>query len=503
MNKPATIADYERLFLEQEAKIQGLQDELQELKRLIFGRKGERFTPPQEVPAEQLNLFVEHPHEGTQEKTVKQIVPGHERSKGRPRREKLPSDKLPVIEVVLEIPPELVEGWTKIGEDITEELDFVPGKFRIIRYIRPRYARPATEQQQDPEAPNILIAPLPGRVIEKGIPSAGLLAHILISKFLDHLPYYRQVKMFERIGMKISPSTINGWVARCVSLLEVLCERHKLRVMEKNYLMADETKIQVLDDAKKGKSHTGYFWVYYDPGGRQVLFIYDPGRGGKYPREHLKDFRGWLQTDGYRVYEAFENTGLERQLAACMAHVRRKFEHALDNDAERAGHVLKLMQQLYAVERTAREQDLDTAQRLALRREYARPVMEELEAWLTDNKDKVLPKSKIGQAIQYALNRWKYVKRYLDDGQLEIDNNLVENAIRPVALGRKNYLFAGSHEGAKWAAVLYSLISSAANCGHNPYEYLRDVLQHLPDQPLGCLDELLPPNWVPVKDSDA
>jgi hypothetical protein len=129
--------------------------------------------------------------------------------------------------------------------------------------------------------------------------------------------------------------------------------------------------------------------------------------------------------------------------------------------------------------------------------------MEELEAWLTDNKDKVLPKSKIGQAIQYALNRWKYVKRYLDDGQLEIDNNLVENAIRPVALGRKNYLFAGSHEGAKWAAVLYSLISSAANCGHNPYEYLRDVLQHLPDQPLGCLDELLPPNWVPVKDSDA
>lgn len=502
MDKPATIQDYERLLSEKDVKIQSLQDELQELKRLIFGRKSERFVPPQQVPAEQLDLFIEHPHAGTQEKTVQQAVPGHGRSKGQPRREKLPSDKLPVVEVVLEMPPELVEGWTKIGEDITEELDFVPGKFRIIRYIRPRYARPAAEQQQGPEAPNILIAPLPTRAIEKGIPSAGLLAHILISKFLDHLPYYRQVKMFERIGVKIPPSTINGWVARCVSLLEVLYGRHKLRVMEKNYLMADETKIQVLDDAKKGKSHTGYFWVYYDPGGKQGLFVYDPGRGGKYPREHLKNFRGWLQTDGYSVYEAFENTVLERQLAACMAHVRRKFEHALDNDAERAGHVLKLIQQLYAVERTAREQDLDAPQRLALRQQHARPVMQELQAWLVANKDQVLPKSKIGQAVQYALNRWKYAKRYLDDGQLEIDNNLVENAIRPVALGRKNYLFAGSHEGAKWAAVLYSLISSAANCGHNPYEYLRDVLQRLPDQPLSCLDELLPPNWVPVKGID-
>lgn len=502
MNEAATITEYKQLLLEKDAKIQTLQDELQELKRLIFGRKSERFTPAPSLPAEQLNLFVEHPHQGAQEKTVRQAVPGYERSKGQPRREKLPSDKLPLIEVVLEIPPELVEGWTKIGEDITEELDFVPGKFRIIRYIRPRYARPAAEQRQDPEAPNILIAPLPSRVIDKGIPSAGLLAHILISKFLDHLPYYRQVKMFERIGMKISPSTINGWVARCISLLAVLYERHALRVMEKNYLMADETKIQVLDDAKKGKSHTGYFWVYYDPGGRQVLFIYDPGRGGKYPREHLRHFRGWLQTDGYSVYEAFENTALERQLTGCMAHVRRKFEHALDNDAERAGHVLELMQQLYAVERSAREQELDAPRRLALRQENARPVMEELEAWLVANKDKVLPKSKIGQAVQYALNRWKYVKRYLDDGQLEIDNNLVENAIRPVALGRKNYLFAGSHEGAKWAAVLYSLISSAANCGHNPFEYLRDVLQRLPDQPLSHLDELLPPNWVPAKGID-
>lgn len=479
-----------------------LKAELAELKRLIFGRKSERFVPDQSAASsEQLNLFVQHDYEGAEEKTVLQAVEAHSRKKARPKRLKLPDD-LPVVEVRIEPHPDEVQGWVKIGEEITEELDYVPGILRINRYIRPKYARPKSEQSADTEGNNIFIAPLPSRVIDKGIPSAGLLTYILVSKFIDHLPYHRIIQIFKRAGMQIPASTVNGWVAKCVDLLRVLYLYHKARTMERDYLMADETKIRVLKSGKKGKAHQGYFWVYYDPGGKQVLFIYDPGRAGKYPREHLHGFQGHLQTDGYSVYDAFDQ--IEHiTLVACMAHIRRKFEKALDNDQQRASEVLTKMQDLYAIERKAREEGYKHEQRQALRQQQARPIMEQLKAWLVDNREQVLPKSSIGQAITYASNRWKYMERYLEDGKLEIDNNLVENAIRPVAIGRKNYLFAGSPQGAEWAAIIYSLLASAANCGHHPSEYLKDILLRLPDQPLNCLDELLPSNWEPLTEGMA
>lgn len=483
-----------------------LKAELAELKRLIFGRKSERFVPDQAAAvAGQLNLFVQHDYEGSEEKTVLQAVEAHSRQKARPKRLKLPED-LPVVEVRIEPHPDEVEGWVKIGEEITEELDYVPGVLRINRYIRPKYARPTDEQSADTEGNNIFIAPLPSRVIDKGIPSAGLLAYILVSKFIDHLPYHRIIQIFKRAGMEIPASTVNGWVAKCVDLLRVLYLYHKARIMECAYLMADETKIRVLKvlnrTNKKGKAHQGYFWVYYDPGGKQVLFIYDPGRGGKYPREHLQSFQGHLQTDGYSVYDAFDQTE-HITLVGCMAHIRRKFEKALDNDKQRATEVLTKMQDLYAIEAKAREEGYTHQQRLALRQQQARPIMDQLKAWLVDNRNKVLPRSSIGEAITYASNRWKYMERYLEDGKLEIDNNLVENAIRPVAIGRKNYLFAGSPQGAEWAAIIYSLLASAANCGHNPAEYLKDILLRLPDQPLSYLDELLPINWKPQQEGMA
>ena len=268
----------------------------------------------------------------------------------------------------------------------------------------------------------------------------------------------------------------------------------------------DETPIRVLKTAKqankKGKAHQGYFWVYYDPGGKQTLFIYDPGRAGKYPSQHLKSFKGHLQTDGYSVYDAFDQKP-DIVLVGCMAHIRRKFEHALGNDKERASYALRLIQQLYAIERKARQDQLDPPQRWQLRQQLAQPLMEQLKTWLEQNRDQVLPKSNIGKAINYALNRFKYMQRYLEDGKLEIDNNLVENAIRPVAIGRKNYLFAGSPQGAEWAAIIYSLLASAVNCGHNPNEYLKDVLLRLPDQPLSYLDDLLPGNWKPIEEGMA
>jgi len=479
--------------------------ELAELKRLVFGRKSERFIPEQTAPSEQLNLFVQHGHEAVQEKTVLQAVQAHSRKKAKPKRVKLPDD-LPVAEILINPHPDEIQGWVKIGEEITEELDYVPGYLRINRYIRPKYARPKNEQGADTEGNNIFIAPLPSRVIDKGIPSAGLLAYILVSKFVDHLPYHRIIQIFKRAGINIPASTVNGWVAKCVELLRVLYLFHRARMMESHYLMADETKIKVLKSPKrankKNKAHQGYFWVYYDPGGKQTLFIYGPGRGGKYPREHLKGFKGHLQTDGYSAYDAFDRTE-NITLVGCMAHIRRKFEKALDNDKERATHVITAMQGLYAIERKAREQGLSHEQRKALRQEEALPIMDQLKAWLLKNRDQHLPKSSISEAINYACNRWKYMERYLEDEKLEIDNNLVENAIRPVAIGRKNYLFAGSPQGAEWAAIIYSLLSSAANCGHNPSQYLKDVLLRLPDQPLNYLDELLPANWEPQKDGMA
>lgn len=500
----AALAQAQEQFQALSEQTSRFKEELAELKRLIFGRKSERFVAEQ-VPNEQLNLFVQHDHEGAEEKTVQQAVKAHSRRKARPKRMKLPDD-LPVVEIRIEPHPDEIKGWVEIGEEITEELDYVPARFRINRYIRPKYARPKSEQSPDTEGNNIFIAPLPSRVIEKGIPSAGLLAYIIVSKFVDHLPYHRLIQMFKRIGMNIPASTINGWMAKCVELLRVLYLWHQARLMECDYLMADETTIRVLKSPnradKKTKAHQGYFWVYYDPGGKQTLFIYDPGRAGKYPREHLRGFKGHLQTDGYKVYDAFDKKE-EVALVGCMAHIRRKFEHALSNDRKRASHVLELMQELYALERKAREEAYTPEQRLALRHKEAKPAMDKLEKWLLENKDQVLPKSSIGEAINYALNRWKYMERYLEDGKLEIDNNLVENAIRPVAIGRKNYLFAGSPKGAEWAAIIYTLLSSAANCGHNPSEYLKDILLRLPDQPLSYLDELLPQNWEPLKEGMA
>jgi len=434
-------------------------------------------------------------------------------TKKKPKRLPIP-EHLPRKDIIIE-PAQDVSGWKKIGELVTEELDYIPAKFHVNRYVRPKYARPKSEEtdanissstENTPTSlPAIVVGSLPERPIPKGIPSAGLLAHILISKFIDHLPYYRQREQFVRIGMEIKAPTINGWVAKTCLFLEVLYDKMCQQVFAQSYLMADETKIKVITEAKaarnnrgKGKTHTGYFWVYYDPLSKNVIFKYDPGRGGKYPAVHLQHFSGHLQTDGYKVYDAFDLLqGVT--LLGCMAHVRRKFEEAKDNDEKRANAVLEKIQLLYHIEEYARLEKYTPAQRLAFRKEHARPVMKELKQYLTTElaKPDVFPKSPMGKAIKYALNRWKYLERYLDDGRFEIDNNLVENAIRPVALGRKNYLFAGSPQAAGWAAILYSLLGSAHKHGLNPFDYLKDVIQRIPSTPITQIEQFFPQNWNP------
>jgi transposase len=264
----------------------------------------------------------------------------------------------------------------------------------------------------------------------------------------------------------------------------------KKEVLSQDYLQADETPIAVMDKDKQGATHQGYHWVYHAPGIKMVLFDYRPGRGRDGPREILKNFRGHLQADGYNAYKIFDNKPIT--LLNCMAHARRKFEQALDNDKVRAEHVLQQMQKLYAIERKAREENHNHAQRYELRQVESVTVLQSLHDWFKENLRQVLPKSLIGEAISYSLGRWAKLSLYITDGKLEIDNNLVENVIRPVALGRKNYLFAGSHEAAQRSAMLYSFMGTCKLRGVEPLQWLKTTLTKLPDHKANRLHELLP-----------
>jgi len=483
-----------------------------QLQKMLFGAKSERFvnSVKKEIPSQQISLFQEIQAEAlakqeakkTEEEAQKQTIT-YERTvpKKKTRATKrLPlPESLPRVEIVIE-PTESTEGMVRIGEEVTEILDIIPPQFRVLKLIRPKYAHPDAKTK-DINQP-IIIAPMPLRVIDKGIPSTRLLAYLIINKFMDHLPYFRQIKIFQRIGVNLKSNTINGWMAKTCTLLKPLYDEFCKYHFSKKYLQADETTIKVLKvkkSGKKGKAHKGYYWVYFDPVDNHVVFIYDYGRGRKYPVEHLENFSGKLQVDGYPAYEAFDK--LEHfTLYACMTHIRRKFVEALPNDKKRAEQILDIIQQIYAIEREARDGKYTSKERLALRQLKAVPLMETFKTYLDQQYDdrNVLPQSAIGKAVQHALRRWKYLERYLHDGEVEIDNNLVENAIRPVALGRKNYLFAGAEEGAKWGAMIYTLLGSAIRQGHDPLEYLSDILRRIPDMKISQLQLLFPKNWEPL-----
>lgn len=454
---------------------------LDQLERLVFGSKHERFVAA--TSPEQLSLGLLMPEvKSEQGISVQKIEYTREKKQTSEKintgRMKLPAD-LPREQVILE-PQQDVSGLKKIGEEITEELERIPGKLFVRQYVRPKYAKPDGE--------GVLIAQLPTRPIDKGIPGPGLLAQIVIDKYTDHLPVHRQLQRFEREGIKLASSTLGDWISSTCALLEPLYNALKKEVLTCDYLQADETPIKVLDKDKKGTTHRGYHWVYYAPLKRMVLFDYREGRGGEGPQECLKEFRGWLQTDGYSVYEQFNNRTVT--LLHCMAHARRKFDEAKDSDAARSGYTLTEIQKLYAIERAVRDQSNE--ERLAARRSQSIPILSNLKEWMLENYKAVVPKSPIGQALHYSLERWDRLMLYTTDGRLQIDNNPVENAIRPIAVGRKNYLFAGSHNGAKRAAMLYSFLGTCKINNVNPFEWLRATLDKIPDQPINRITELLP-----------
>lgn len=476
----ASLQENQRLQLE----VERLKQELAEMKRLIFGQKRERFVPDDQ--SNQLTLL--NVEETVPPPTVVETI-RYQRtkplaSKSGHGRGELPSH-LPRNEIVIE-PDENTTGFVRIGEVITEELEYTPSSLIVNRYIRPKYARP--------DNGGVIIGVLPNRPIEKGIPGPGMLAHILVNKYVDHLPLYRQQKNFKRNGLDIPSSTIDNWVKSGVEIVEPLYELLRDRIGNKSYLQADETPIRVLDRKKKGKTHRGYFWVYHDPEGGETYFEYQPNRSREGPHRLLEEYRGYLQTDGYAGYNEL---GRKKTIQAvhCMAHARRNFYECQENYPE-AREMLEKIAQLYGIEERARQDKLSHAERRDLRQAESIPVLTEMKVWLDRKFVTVLPKSALGKAIAYMLSRWQTLTIYCEDGCLEIDNNLIENAIRPIALGRKNYLFAGSHNGAQRAAIVYTLLANAKSAGVEPFAWLRDVFTRIADHPYSKLDQLLPQNYL-------
>ena len=474
------------LLLQQEnaalkGRIAHLTFQLEQLKRLIYGTKSERFVPAD--PAQSTLFAVE----ASAPPPIEQI--SYQRTKAQDKQPPVRvaiAAHLPRIEQVIE-PSDLPQGAKRIGEEITETLEYTPAVIEVHKVVRPKYVH---EER-------VLIAPLPAQPFPKSNLGPSLAAHICVAKFCDHIPLYRQRAQLGRAGLDVSDSTIGGWFQATATLLEPLGDALRKEVLAQNYLQVDESPIPVQHDHQEGSLRRGYHWVYHAPLINAVLFDYRPGRSAAFPTEVLRDFHGTLQTDGYAGYEKLARREGITPLA-CMAHARRYFDKALASDKARAEHALALMRELYAVERHCDEEGFDPDQRKEHRQSRAAPLLYELEKWLREEIIIVAPKSPIGQAIAYTLSLWARLCAYTLDGRYLIDNNRIENTIRPLAIGRKNYLFAGSDRGARHAALMYSLLGTCKLQGVEPFAYLRDVIERISEHKANKLQELLPGLWRPL-----
>ena len=471
-------------------KLTSLEQQFNQLQKMIFGSRHERFIPSSNDPSQlQLDIQAEAAAQcsiidAKKISYTRTTTAVTEIKKDHPGRMKLP-EHLERREIIIE-PADKNEGCKKIGQEVTEELEYEPGKLFVNRYVRPKYATAGNAA--------VIIAPMIERPLPKAIAGPALLAQIVIDKYVDHLPLYRQMERFKREGINIPYSTLTDWISATCKLITPLYDALSKIILQSNYLHADESPIKVLDKDKKGQTHRGYFWVYHNSIDRLVLFDYQQGRGREGPLEILKDFKGHLQTDGYAVYDLFKGKE-DITVLHCMAHARRMFFEAQGNDPPRARYAMEQIQELYSVERKGKEENLNTEQILKLRQTQSVPVLQALGQWMKDQYVQTLPKSPIGKALGYSMERYNELMIYTTDGKLNIDNNPVENSIRPVAIGRKNYLFAGSHEAAQRSAMLYSLMGTCKLHGINPAVWLKDVLQRISNHPINKITELLPQNW--------
>ncbi len=485
-------------------EIEKLTIQLARLRRMQFGRSSEKLTrsiAQLELALEDLEVAAGEQAAAQPEAAGAPPVP----ARRQPKRTPLPAT-LPREEHIHEPQggssscPQCGGALRRMGDDRSQVLDYVPGHFKVIEHVRPKFSCRACEAIT--QAP----AALP---IERGRLGPGLLAHVLVGKFDDHLPLYRQSEIFARSGIALSRSTLADQVGHTVRLLRPLIEAVEREVMGATKLHGDDTPVPVLAPGT-GKTKTGHLWVYVrddrpwnGPAPPAAVYRYSSGRGEEHPRAHLKDFTGFLQADGYAGFNALyrpQADGTARIIElACLAHVRRKFHDivaAAEGKAPVAHEALERIAALYAVEAKIRGQP--AAERQRVRQAEARVVMSDLKTWMEGRLELLDGKSDTAQAIRYALKRWTQLTRYLDDGRLEIDNNTAERALRVVAIGRKNWLFAGADVGGERAAALYTLIETAKLNGLDPEAYLRDVIARIADHPITRVGELLPWHWKPA-----
>ena len=486
-------------------EIEKLKLQIARLRRAQFGRSSEKI----ERTIDQLELMLEELEADTAAVAAMPDAPAPDSEQSSPSTERKKSGRKPLPahllrrEVVHEPSctcPACGGEMRKVGENVTEVLDYIPGHFEVIRHVRPAFSCRCCE--------SMVQTPMPSLPIERGQPSAGLLAHVLVGKYCDHLPLYRQSGIYAREGVEIDRATLADWVGKSAALVAPLIEAVAHHVMAAEKLHADDTPVPVLAPGT-GKTKTGRLWVYLRDerpyGGRAppaVVYRYSADRRGEHPRAHLVKFKGFLQADGYSGFGPLYRSANGRLATvtevACWAHVRRKFYdiHVATN-APIAGEALQRIGQLFDIERAA--MGLAPEKRQHIRQISARTVMDDLAAFFDASLSKVSGRSELAGAIRYARSRWSALTRYLDDGRLEISNNAAERAIRPLALGRKNYMFAGSDAGGERAAAAYTLIETAKLNGLDPEAYLRDVLDRIADHHINRIAELLP--WNVAKGS--
>lgn len=473
-----------------------LEHQLQQLLRHRFGQRADR------LDADQLALFALEVLRGAAEDTDRADADTSEAARSPKRhghgRKRLPKD-LPRRRIEHPIPP---EAWrclecgrkkVRIGEEVSEQLEYEPASLYVIEHVRPKVACRHCES-------GVLTAEKPMQPIEKGLPGPGLLAHIVTCKYADHLPLHRLEGTFQRHGVEIPRSTTCGWMRACADLLEPLHDMMKAEVLDSKVIHTDDTPLPVLDK-QRTKTRTGRMWVYI--GDRQhpyTVYDYTASRKRDGPAEFLKDFAGYLQADAFAGYDGIY---LEQdvQEVACWSHARRKLIDAQSSDPQRSVTAAAWIRKLYDVEKEAR--DRKAPERKVLRQEKAKPLLDGFGEWLREESKRVLPKSPIGQAISYTLSNWEALNRYLGDGDLAIDNNAAERALRGVVLGRKNWLFAGSDNGGRTAAVLTSFTATCKARGIDPLAYLRDVLGRISAHPMRRLAELLPDRWKALREAQA
>ena len=480
------------MLLAERARAERLEQIIKELQRHRFGRRAET------LPEDQLLLGLEDVEQvAASRESEGEVAAPAERADRATRRRinrgSLPAH-LPRIELVVDIEdhtcPCCRNALHRIGEDRSERLDIIPAQMRVLVVRRPKYACRACEEV-------VVQAAAPARLIEGGLPTEATVAQVLVSKYADHLPLYRQAQIYARQGITLDRSTLADWVGRAAWLLRPVHERLLTRLKTSTKLFADETTAPVLDPGR-GRTKVGQLWAYArddrpwggaDPPG--VAYVYAPDRKAERPIIHLAGFTGILQVDGYGGYRALAERG-DVQLAFCWAHVRRRFyELAVAGPAPIASEALKRIAELYAVETECRTRSAD--ERRAHRQQNSQPILDELEPWLRTKLGLISQKTKLAEAIRYALSRWEGLTRFLDDGRIEIDSNVVERSIRPIALNRKNALFAGSDGGGEHWAIIASLIETCKLCGVEPHAYLEDVITRIVNRhPNSKIDDLLP-----------